>query len=249
MKLYISDLSLYVLMVTYLPLVIYLLVRLLLNKNISKLAKTVSIAVGIPIAYAIPFGDVTLNSMAMTKACPKAGLYVYKKVEVDGFLDSTVVPRDMARDGYQFMETYVRGGGYARFDLQGDGEIIRTEMDEPTAEYEVRYEVYSRTLDGTFRRLYSGKESFVYKGEEGIEELPVVGGKRYGGMERWHARNRITKEVVGEWITFSPLHGWVDRIFLHRLFGASLSGCNGRSRWPKEHYGKNFRTALLPSRN
>ncbi|MES9879787.1 MAG: hypothetical protein ABW185_02800, partial [Sedimenticola sp.] len=194
------------------------------------------IAVAIPIIYVIPFGDVTLNSMAMERACPQAGLHVYKKVEVDGYLDSNAVPRDMERHGYRFMETYVIGGGYARYDLQDDGSIIETLMDEPTAEYEVIYEKYSRTLDGTFRRLYSGRESSVYKGKEGIDEMPLVGGRRYGSSERWHVRNRITKEVVGEWITFSPLHGWLDRIFLNRLFGATLSGCDGSSRWPDKNY-------------
>ncbi|MES9857008.1 MAG: hypothetical protein ABW166_10435 [Sedimenticola sp.] len=87
MKLYISDLSVYVLVFTYLPLVIYLLVRLLFNRNLSKFSKTVSIAVAIPIIYAIPFGDVTLNSMAMERACPQAGLHVYKKGELK--LDSS----------------------------------------------------------------------------------------------------------------------------------------------------------------
>ncbi len=244
MKLYISDLSIYVLVFTYLPLVIYLLVRLLLNRNLSKFAKTVLIAVAIPIIYVIPFGDVTLNSMAMERACPQAGLHVYKKVKVDGYLDSSAVPRDMARHGYRFMETYVIGGGYARYDLQDDGSIIETLMDHPTAEYEVVYKSYYRKKDGNFRQVYSRKESSVYPSEDNLKALPV-GETRIGGMHRWQARNRITGDVVGEWITFGPLHGWVDRIFLNRLFGASLSGCDGVDNWA-EQYSASFPDIFLP---
>ncbi|MES9899243.1 MAG: hypothetical protein ABW148_09490 [Sedimenticola sp.] len=243
MKLYISDLSIYVLVFTYLPLVIYLLVRLLFNRNLSKFAKTVSIAVAIPIIYAIPFGDVTLNSMAMARACPQAGLHVYKKVKVDGYLDSSAVSRNMEKHGYLFMESYVIGGGYARHDLQEDGSIKETFMDKPTAEYEVVYKSYYRKRDGTFRMVYSRDESSVYPSEDNLKALPG-GETRIGGMHRWQARNRITGEVIGEWITFGPLHGWLDRIFLNRLFGASLSGCSGRSTWPESDYS-NFRHIIL----
>jgi hypothetical protein len=40
-------------------------------------------------AYVIALGDVTLHSWNMAKACPKAGVRIYRTVKVDGFIPSS----------------------------------------------------------------------------------------------------------------------------------------------------------------
>ncbi len=215
MKLYISDLSIGMLVVLYLPLALWLLWKVARSKSVSKAAKGFVIPLVLILAYAIPLGDVTAHSIAMGKVCPKAGLNIYKKVRVEGYLDESAGPRTLETYPYRFVEnnSFILRGKIHRYERQTDGSIKRTELDQPTAEYEV-----------------------VYENRSPVPELGVR------SMQRWHVRHRLTGEVVGEWLAFSPMHGWVDRFLLNRWFGAGLPGCDGgpgiASRFPHE---------LLPS--
>jgi len=85
MKLYITAMSLFVLAVFYLPVVFWLLRRLWRSPRWPGMKKVGILFVAILLAYAIPLGDVTINSLAMAKVCPGAGLHIYKTVEVEGF--------------------------------------------------------------------------------------------------------------------------------------------------------------------
>lgn len=101
MKLYISGISIIVLLVFYLPLVILLLLRIWLSglQNLSKVTTMILVAV---VAYAIPMWDVTANSVAMAKICPSAGLHIYKTVEVEGFAGGS--DDFLERYQYDFLE-------------------------------------------------------------------------------------------------------------------------------------------------
>ncbi len=213
MKLYISDLSIGMLVVLYLPLALWLLWKVARSKSVSKAAKGFVIPLVLILAYAIPLGDVTAHSIAMGKVCPKAGLNIYKKVRVEGYFDTGSGPREIEQYGYRYIETQKPGGKVARYERQADGSIKRSELDQPTAEYEV-----------------------VYENRSPVPELGVR------SMQRWHVRHRLTGEVVGEWLAFSPMHGWVDRFLLNRWFGAGLPGCDGNVLAKYD----NWRRELLP---
>lgn len=207
MKLYISDLSLILLAVLYLPLVLWALWKLASTPRLRRRTKVALLPVALLIAYAIPLGDVTLNSIAMKRACQKAGLHIYKRVKIEGYLDSSNSETSITELGYRFAEIPKPGFSGGKFidaltivHLERDqrGEIIRTELDRPKSDYEVI------NADAT----PSPQE-------------------RLGSKGRTYIRNRHTREVLGEWLSFHPMHGWLDRLTLNRWFGSSLPGCNG----------------------
>lgn len=198
MKFYISDISIGMLAIVYLPIVIWMLWKIARSDAVALVVKSILFPLVAGLAYAIPLGDVTMNSIAMSKVCPSAGLNVYKKVQVDGYYDTGSGPRQIEENGYRYIETQKPGGKVARYERQADGHITRTELDAPSAEYEVVYEIRS--------------------------PVPELGVR---SMQRWHVRHRGSGEVVGEWLAFSPMHGWVDRFLLNRWFGAGLPGCDG----------------------
>lgn len=198
MKLYISDLSAGMLIVLYLPLTLWLLWKVWHGMQTTRAIRALVILILTVLAYAVPLGDVTAHSVSMAKVCPTAGLKIYKKVRVEGYFDTGSGPRQIEQYGYRYIETQRPGSKVFRYERQMDGGIKRIELDRPTAEYEV-----------------------VYANQSPVPEHGVR------SMQRWHVRNRVTGEVVGEWLAFSPMHGWVDRFLLNRWFGAGLPGCDG----------------------
>lgn len=139
MKLYITDMSLFVLSVFYFPVVLWLLWKLI-KQPVSIVTKTVSAILLLAVAYAIPLGDVTVNSMAMAKVCPSAGLHIYKTAEVEGYIDSGS-EITLRQSPYNFVESpqlKIDGNYYwIRVEKQPDGSISKTNLEKPTAEYEV----------------------------------------------------------------------------------------------------------------
>lgn len=198
MKLYISGLSLLVLAIVYVPLVIWLLSRIAKSQTLGRGKKAIAMTVAAIAAYLIPLGDVTVNSIAMAKVCPRAGLHVYRTVRVEGYFDRSASQEQLHKYPYRFIETARPGTKIIRFERQPDGKIVRLNLDQPTAEYEV-----------------------VYDNKSPVPELGVA------GMQRWWIRNRLTGEAIGEWLSFSPMHGWVDRYLVLRWFGGGVPGCNG----------------------
>lgn len=217
MKLYITAMSLFVLAVFYLPFVLWILWRLWRSPRWHGAKKAGAVFVAILIAYAIPLGDVTINSLAMAKVCPSAGLHIYKTVEVEGFVGSAALRESPYRFN-EFPTPRVDGTYYwKRFEKQADGSIAVIDLEKPTAEYEVL------TPDGYTKSL----------------------GMRLGGYDqgtrnsRWLIRNRVTGEVMAEWLFFSALPGWVDRFLVYRWFGtggSALSCTWGSdfSGWPEK---------------
>lgn len=200
MKLYITAMSLFVLAVFYLPFVLWGLRRLWRNPRWQGMKKAGVLFIAILLAYAIPLGDVTIHSIAMAKVCPSAGLHIYKTVEVDGFIGSTAL-RDTP---YRFNEspTLRPDGSYywRRFEKQPDGSISVTDLEKPTAEYEV--------LTGGGYAEYSG-----LKLDSHYDQVT------HASNSRWVIRNRATGEILSEWLFFRTLPGWLDRILVYRWFG------------------------------
>jgi hypothetical protein len=150
------------------------------------------------LAYAIPLGDVTVNSMAMAKVCPSAGLHIYKTVKVDGFVGHY----NLKGSPYQFIEfpTLRANGTYywARSERKPDGSISVQELAQPTSEYEV--------VDGQWHLDRSQRV-------EAKTEL---------------IRNRFSGEILAERNLYNPLPGWMDMILAIRWFGTGgRDGCHG----------------------
>ena len=87
MKFYISDLSVALLLLFYLPFVIWVVYRVSKHPKLRRVGRIFAIVLTLALAYVIPLGDVTMNSIAMAKLCRSAGLHVYKQVQVDGYYD------------------------------------------------------------------------------------------------------------------------------------------------------------------
>lgn len=164
--------------------------------------KTGILIITLLLAYVIPLGDVTVNSMAMVKVCPSAGLHIYKTVEVEGYITYLGDGGILKKYPYQFIETRQRkaNGTYfwSHYERKAGNEISRKQLDQPTAEYEVAL-----------------VEWHVDK-SQGVEARAEV------------IRNRITGEALAERIMFNPLPGWLDQILVVRWFGAGgRHGCWG----------------------
>ena len=92
------------------------------------------------LAYVIPLGDVTINSLAMAKVCPTAGLHIYKTVEVEGYLTNIGDGDILKSYPYRFIEATTPGGQLIHWERQSDGKILRQEIEQPRAKYELKSE-------------------------------------------------------------------------------------------------------------
>lgn len=237
MKLYISDLSILLLVVIYLPLVAFIMLRVWRGKGRLpwRVGKVLLVAA---VAAVIALGDVTLNSLAMAKVCPQAGTHVYKVVPVEGYLG--LGRGDIWSGKYRFMEypgnPYLEAGKFAHFEMGPDGKVERTLRDKPEADYEVINEM---TILGRSPWVFIRNNQVVTE-----STVPLVE-TRLREIERQWVRNRHTGEVLGEKLIFQPLHGWVDRYTLNRWFGVALPGCGGYE--PGKKY-ESLDAAALPSK-
>lgn len=198
MKLYITAMSLFVLAMFYLPVVLWVLKRLWRSPQWQGAGKAGVLLLASLLAYAIPLGDVTLNSIAMAKVCPSAGLHIYKTVEVEGFIGRY----DLRNRPYRFIEFPTlradQTNYWIRSEKKPDGSIFLTELEQPTAEYEITYEQWH-----------------VDK-ERGIE------------ASRYVIRDRVSGEVLAERNLFNPIPGWLDKTLIYRWFGyGGRDGCHG----------------------
>lgn len=198
MKFYITDLSLFVLIFLYLPFVLWGLWRVWRSPRLRGAWKAGAMILSMLLAYAIPLGDVTVNSIAMAKVCPSAGLHIYKTAEVEGFVGryslSDVPYRFIEFPKQRVDDTYY----WIRYERDPDGNISETHLEKPTAEYEV--------IDGQWH----------VDDSRGVEVSAYV------------IRNRISGEVLAERNLFNPLPGWLDKILVVRWFGVGgRRGCWG----------------------
>jgi hypothetical protein len=189
--------SLAVLAVLYLPLVLWMLWKIL--KQPMPVVKKVAITMLVMmLAYVVPLGDVTINSMAMAKACPSAGLHIYKTVEVNGYSGDIGGRDTLDRYPYRFIETTRPGGQIVHYEKGLDGPISVRLLEQPTAEYEVV------------------SVQWHFDNERNVE------------TSSYSIRNRITRQILAEYPVFKPLPGWVDRLLVYRWFGSGgRQGCFG----------------------
>lgn len=197
MKLYITAASAFVLLVFYLPVVLLLLRRIVKSERLGKVAKVAAISVFLIVAYAIPLGDVTLNSIAMAKVCPKAGLHIYKQVKVEGYITSYGNERLLELSPYQYIEVRLKGGLFARFERSTGGGVLREDVIVPKANYEV--------VNG----------QWTWNERKRVKEL------------RRAVYELRSRDLLAERLMFAPAPGWLDRIVVLRTFGGAIAGCSG----------------------
>lgn len=206
MKLYINEISVLVLIIFYLPIVIWAL-RKIWASHLHGLTKLFAMFSAYVMAYLIPLGDVTYNSIAMAKLCPIAGMRIYKTVKVEGYLTDLGDGDILKKYPYQYIETKTyqtkpdRSLYYRKYEKQSDGTITSRLIDQPTAEYEVR--------------------------RRGLRYDQTI----HAEKASWVIENRITKEIIAEWLFFRALPGWLDRVLVYRWFGygGSALSCTSRS--------------------
>lgn len=201
MKLYISDLSLFVLILFYLPFVLWGMVRLWRTPQLQGAKKMGALLFAVLLAYLIPLGDVTVNSIAMAKVCPSAGLHVYKTVEVEGYATSIGSEKIFEAHPYKFIDVreYTTSGDvWNHFERSADGGIRKSVQKQSAAEYEI--------VDGDWHVDHV----------RGVEVTTDV------------IRNRKTLEILAKRDLFNPLPGWLDKTIVIRWFGAGgRRGCWG----------------------
>ncbi len=154
MKLYISGLSVIVLALFYLPLIIWALLAIGRSKTLSRAKKALVLILVAILAYAIPLGDVTLNSIAMAKVCPTAGLHVYKTVKVEGYFDRRASDYVLKKYPYRFIE-YERPSEKIIHLERKNEDVVQTILEQPTAEYEVVYTNWTADEQIGVERLHS----------------------------------------------------------------------------------------------
>ena len=166
----------------WLPLVLLGLVILLIKIK-SWMTRAYLIPLYLVIAYVIPLGDVTLNSWHMAKVCPNAGLHVYRRVNVEGFIPEVILSRDiLEKYPYNYLESRKDARGLVyRLERTALGFIELNDV-RPKAEWEIVNHIIERA------DKFSGVN-----------------------VERKVIRNIKSREVIAEDIHYAAFSGWIDR--------------------------------------
>lgn len=153
------------------------------------------------LAYVIPLGDVTWHSWNMAKVCPNAGIHIYRTVNVEGFYSNRPVSLIIEEYPYVFVEQDESPGfpGYFRRERKNGKVVILHKVPELLADWEMLNTPY----------LYPDKL------------LGVT-------VNRWVIRNRHTKEVIAESMSYSAWRGWIDA-WISTVIDNSVGGCGKRT--------------------
>ena len=180
MKLYLG-LAAPLLWFIWLPLVLLGLVILLIKVK-TWMTRAYLIPLYLVVAYVIPLGDVTLNSWHMAKVCPNAGLHVYRRVNVEGFIPEIVLSRDiLEKYSYNYLESRKDARGLVyRLERTALGFIELNDV-RPKAEWEIVNHIIERA------DKFSGVN-----------------------VERKVIRNIKSREVIAEDIHYAAFSGWID---------------------------------------
>jgi hypothetical protein len=199
MKLYLG-LAKTLLLYVYLPLaIIGLLILLFKLKRLR--TRLWAVPFYLLLAYAIPLGDVTWHSWHMARVCSKAGIHIYRSVEVDGFYSNSPISLIIEEYPYAFVEGDEAPGfpGYLRRERINGKIVVMHKVPELLADWEMLNTPY----------LYPDKL------------LGVT-------VNRWVIRNRHTGEVISESMSYSAWRGWIDAL-ISSVIDNSVGGCGKRT--------------------
>lgn len=159
---------------------------------------------------ALPWVDEIYIAWHFHELCKDAGVHVYKKVEVDGFLDDTSREErdgqkigllfnnpkyleDWDRTGYVFKEYMLKDGGARHLERQPDGVYV-TILDRPTARY-----VYKYSANNEDAGLQLSKTEFIIVDTQ-------------------------TDEIISRSTLYKRYPGWVEGLWI-RFVGSGLTIC------------------------
>jgi hypothetical protein len=169
----------------------------------------------IPIVVVLPFVDELWIAWNFERHCKEAGVTVVRKVEVDGFVNttntsvrfggSTSIPTLVFSDakalaewdnvGYRFKEQMLTDGGVWHIERYPDG-VYGSTLDKPTGRYHYRY-------------------------ADPRQWVPV--GYQINRMER-QVFDSVTGEVIGRQITLERYPGFIEGVWI-RLLGSGQIMC------------------------
>lgn len=191
MKLYISEGALLLLVLFYLPVVIWILWKAWKNLPPRLPIRITGIVIASAIAVAIPLWDAAITSYHMAKLCPHAGVFIKHSVKVDGFYTKFGSP-DMLDRGFKYIES--RGVGNQIIVYSIEGEKTRTD----------KYDVKDYQIRSRYEYIFDA-ESGPYQGRKDI------------GISKSIVRDRATGEELGYTLRYKAYPGWVDRNTISRL--------------------------------
>jgi hypothetical protein len=191
MRLYISGLMFYFLLLLYLPLVLlglWWLARRLRHRWLPGRpgVRRALVAGYLLAAVLVPLGDVFYTSWQMARLCPEAGLHVYRSVEVEGFYSELPWTKDVMDEGYQYVE-FRYGGQVHKFLRRGN----KIETEQLSAQGE-RYEPKSQ----------------YWMTDEDIVVAPNISATEFAVLDSG------TRECLGRSVSYRAYPGWVDRLLL-----------------------------------
>ena len=191
MNFYISPGAAFLLVIFYMPLALYLVLRVWRDSKLSQKKRTGILIGGLLVAAAIPLWDVTITSVQMATLCQKAGVFVNHSVKVDGFL-TNFPGRPLLDRGFQFIEQREDDGRYVIYTRQ-DGAVGKQNLNAKTYQPKSRYE-------------------FLHDIESGA--LPNA---LNIGVHKSIVRDRMTGGELGHTLAYTAFPGWVDRQTISRI--------------------------------
>lgn len=184
----------------------------------------------IVICIALPIADEIWISSNFNKLCQGAGVQVYEKVEVEGYLDSTsqagaylviekIVsdPKAIKRfieDGYSFKEKTLDDGTVRHLELVEEGLEISI-INKPRARYVFKYSHNNEQIGYKIRKT----------------EYVIIDAK--------------TDEVIGKDTRYKRYPGFVDWLWI-RFFDAGSRICEGTAPQPPELRHLLYHYVLIP---
>ena len=181
----------------------------------------------------LPWVDEVWIAWHFHELCKDAGVHVYKKVKVEGFLDDThrattnfaydtmlrnqKLIEDFKKDGYAFRENMFKDGRVSHRELVDDG-VKRTIIDQPQARYIYKYSANNKDAGLQLEK------------------------------QEWVVVDSATGEVLGRDTTFKRYPSWFDGLWLRYIIGAHPTICKGPYDEPEKQKrdGQLYKHVLIP---
>lgn len=183
MKLYISEGAVWLLVIFFVPLVLWLLWKLWRALPRNLIIRVSVTAVVLLIVIAVPLWDVMITSAQMAKLCPQAGNHIKRTEKVEGYF-STIGTPDVLDRGFKYVEG-ISGGRVTVYTKSGNA-VQKLEFDVKDYQPKSHYEFIT-----DHGRAFTGYLNI--------------------GITRSVVRNRQTGEEIAYALKYRAYPGWVDR--------------------------------------
>jgi len=212
---FISGFALIFLLLIYLPLIIWLVIKLWRAVPYRKGLRLGVILLFILVAAAIPLGDVYVGSLKLERLCEvEGGTHIYKTVKADGFYSDQLLYDNLLKYGYSYVEGKSRGRLYVA--KMVNGEIVKEEISEPQSRHLLtkQRQVLNQSLSKT-RYIISDRKSGDMLAER----------SSYGYYGGWLDRNFFLS-----WIDYKPMTCKIPRYETREFVTKILIPSNSQSK-------------------